>query len=57
MNAPQSVIDILQEDVTSRGIQQWWERYLESDPEGDEDRACERARQLVAQLERAGDYV
>lgn len=44
---PESVAAILRDDLTDRGIEQWWQSYLRLDPHGQEGHAREHARQWV----------
>jgi hypothetical protein len=48
---PQPIRDVLKDDFTDRGIQQWWDHYREKCPASSEQDALDAAGRLVAYLE------
>jgi hypothetical protein len=51
---PDSVKEILREDLTEKGMQAWWERYVFLDPFAQEGHACEHARTWIGKLHKHG---
>lgn len=51
MPVPESVKEILRDDLTEQGIEQWWQGYLRLDPHGQEGHAREHARRFLEQLQ------